>query len=70
MSQYLNKLSDQVFLTMLGFSCNNNCIMCTTKPKEKNYKDRTTQEILDDLQEGIKQGFRRVELQLEQTSKD
>ncbi len=61
MPQSLNKPSDQVFLAMLGFSCNNNCIMCTTKPKEKNYKDRTTQEILDDLQKGIKQGFRRVE---------
>ncbi len=61
MPPYLNKPSDQVFLAMLGFSCNNNCIMCTTKPKEKNYKDRTIQEILDDLQEGIKQGFRRVE---------
>jgi cyclic pyranopterin phosphate synthase len=52
---------NQVFLAMLGFSCNNNCIMCTTKPKEKNYKDRDTKEILDDLQKGINQGFKKVE---------
>ena len=53
--------SNQVFLTMLGFSCNNNCIMCTTKPKERDYKDRDTKEILDDLKKGINQGFRKVE---------
>jgi len=53
--------SNQIFLVMLGFSCNNNCIMCTTKPKEKNYKDRNTKEILNDLKKGIKQGFRKVE---------
>jgi len=53
--------SNQVFLNMLGFSCNNNCIMCTTKPKEKNYRDRNTEDILDDLKKGINQGFRKVE---------
>lgn len=53
--------SNQVFLAMLGFSCNNNCIMCTTKPKGIDYKDRTTHEILNDLKEGINQGFKKVE---------
>lgn len=52
---------NQVFLVMVGFSCNNNCIMCTTKPKEKHYQDRTTQEILDDLKNGMNQGFEKVE---------
>lgn len=46
---------------MLGFSCNNNCIMCTTKPKGENYKDRTTEEVIRDLQKGIKQGFKKIE---------
>ncbi len=46
---------------MLGFSCNNNCIMCTTKPKGKKYNDRSTKEVIKDLERGIKQGFKRVE---------
>jgi len=53
--------SNQGLLIMTGFSCNNNCIMCTTKPKEKDYKDRNTKEILGDLKKGIGQGFREVE---------
>ncbi len=53
--------SNQGLLIMTGFSCNNNCIMCTTKPKEKDYKDRDTKEILGDLEKGIRQGFREVE---------
>jgi len=53
--------SGQIFLVMLGFSCNNNCIMCTTKPKAELYKDRSTQEIVKDLVKGIKQGFKKVE---------
>ncbi len=53
--------SSQIFLVMLGFSCNNNCIMCTTKPKAEFYKDRKTQEIVKDLEKGIKQGFKKVE---------
>jgi len=53
--------SGQIFLAMLGFSCNNNCIMCTTKPKEENYKDRTTEEIIKDLEMGVKQNFKKVE---------
>lgn len=46
---------------MLGFSCNNNCIMCTTKPKGEKYKDRGTEEIIKDLEKGINQGFKKVE---------
>jgi len=56
-----NVPSGQIFLAMLGFSCNNNCIMCTTKPKGGNYKDRTTEEIIKDLERGIKQNFKKVE---------
>ncbi len=61
MTQYPTISSGQIFLAMLGFSCNNNCIMCTTKPKGKNYKDRSTEEVIEDLEKGIKQGFRKVE---------
>lgn len=62
MDRAINKNNpNQVFLVMLGFSCNNNCIMCTTKPKEKYYQDRTTREILEDLKKGMNQGFKKVE---------
>jgi len=62
MNKDINKNnSNQVFLVMVGFSCNNNCVMCTTKPKEKYYQDRTTREILDDLKNGADQGFKKVE---------
>lgn len=46
---------------MLGFSCNNNCIMCTTKPKGEKHQDRSSGEIIKDLEKGINQGFRKVE---------
>ncbi len=35
--------------------------MCTTKPKGKKYDDRNTEEVIKDLERGIKQGFKRVE---------
>lgn len=46
---------------MTGFSCNNNCVMCTTQPKHSYYTDRSTDEILHDLKQGRKQNYKRVE---------
>jgi len=46
---------------MTGFSCNSNCIMCSTRPKAEFYSDRKTQEIIEDLTKGIKEGYSRVE---------
>jgi len=54
-------LEGQVFLIMTGFSCNNNCIMCTTTPKSKNYPDRSTKDIVNDIDKGSQQGYDRVE---------
>lgn len=47
-------LSKSMWLIMTGFSCNNNCLMCSTRPKAKNFPDRTTEEILEDLKRGRK----------------
>ncbi len=51
----------QIFLIVTGFSCNNNCVMCSVKPKSKNFPDRTTQEIIKDLIKGRKKNYERVE---------
>lgn len=53
--------SHLIWLIMTGFSCNCNCIMCSTRPKAKVYSDRTTREIIDDLKQGKKKGYIRVE---------
>ena len=46
---------------MTGFSCNNNCIMCSTRPKANFYPDRATDEIIKDLVKGRKEGYSKVE---------
>ena len=46
---------------MTGFSCNSNCIMCSTRPKAEFHSDRKTQEIIEDLTKGIKEGYSKVE---------
>jgi len=54
-------VSGQVFLIMTGFSCNNNCLMCSVRPKGFYYSPRTTEEIITDLEEGKQLGYERVE---------
>jgi len=46
---------------MTGFSCNSNCIICSTKPKAEFYPDRSTEEIIKDLAKGKKKGYSKVE---------
>ena len=53
--------SEKIWLVMTGFSCNNNCIMCSTKPKTQTYLDRPTEEIINDLKEGKKKNYLRTE---------
>jgi len=55
------KTSKPIWLVMTGFSCNSNCIMCSTRPKAEFHPDRKTQEIIGDLTKGIKEGYSRVE---------
>jgi len=51
----------RVWLVMTGFTCNNNCIICSTKPKAKMYSDRTSAEIVNDLIKGRELGYERVD---------
>ncbi len=52
----------QIWLVMTGFSCNNNCIMCSTRPKAKFYSDRPTEEVVSDLRRGRELGYEEVDL--------
>lgn len=61
MSKQIIKKQEKIWLVMTGFSCNNNCVMCSTKPKAKVYSDRSTEEIIKDLLKGKKQDYKRVE---------
>jgi len=40
---------------ILGFSCNNNCIFCLDE-KDRNIKSKTTAEIINEIEEGKKEG--------------
>lgn len=55
------KKNAEQLLVLTGFTCNNNCIVCSIKDKEKNYPDRIFGDLVKDLQLGIEKGFRGVE---------
>ena len=52
----------QIWLVMTGFSCNNNCVMCSTRPKAKNFPDRETEEIVADLVRGRSLGHQELDI--------
>jgi len=54
-------ISKSIWLIMTGFSCNSNCVICSTKPKAEFYPDRSTEEIIEDLKKGKKKGYNKVE---------
>jgi len=54
-------ITGQVFLVMTGFACNNDCIMCSVKPKGLHYKPRNTEEIITDMKRGKQLQYNRVE---------
>jgi len=51
--------SKNVLLVVTGWSCNNNCLFCSTVA-DRNI-NRTTSEIIRDLEDGFKKGYRVVE---------
>lgn len=51
----------QIFLMMTGFTCNNDCVICSVKPKGAQYHPRGTKEIIADLIKGRKLHYERVE---------
>lgn len=62
MSKSKEKLDiNKSLLILTGFSCNNNCIVCSLKDRQEFYPDRTTEEIMKDISEAGKKGFNTVE---------
>lgn len=51
----------QSLLVLCGFSCNNNCIVCSLKDRQEFYPDRTTEKIMQDMLVAQKKGFKAVE---------
>ena len=52
----------QIWLVMTGFSCNNNCVVCSTKPKARFFPDRESDEIVTDLIKGRNLGYEEVDI--------
>lgn len=62
MSKNKEKLDiNKSLLILTGFSCNNNCIVCSLKDRQEFYPDRITEEIMKDMSEARKKGFNAVE---------
>jgi len=56
-----NKNDNKTLLVLIGFSCNNNCIVCSVRSKRHSYLDRSYQEVAKDIKQGRKNGFNRIE---------
>ena len=54
-------LSEQIFLVMTGFNCNNNCLMCSVRPKGLFHSPRPKEDILKNIKDGKKQNYQRIE---------
>jgi len=52
---------DCFLLVLTGFTCNNNCVICSVKGKEKNHPDRGFDAIAADLRQGAGEGYGSVE---------
>ncbi len=48
-------------LLLVGFSCNNNCVVCSVKSREQFYPDRSFSDIVAELEQKKKEGFNDVE---------
>jgi cyclic pyranopterin phosphate synthase len=53
--------ASKLWLIMTGFSCNNNCLLCSLRPQAKLNKDKDTRDILKLIDEGRQAGYARVE---------
>ncbi len=56
-----SNLRGQNLLVLTGFSCNNNCLMCSVRDRGSFYADRKYEAVVDDLKKGRENGFDWVE---------
>ncbi|MDD4931117.1 MAG: radical SAM protein [Candidatus Colwellbacteria bacterium] len=52
---------ERICVVMTGFSCNNNCIVCSVRPYGRNNQDRETADIIRSMEEGRNNGIPGVE---------
>lgn len=48
-------------MVLTGFSCNNNCLICSVRPKKSSYPDRSYQEISTEIEGKKREGFENIE---------
>lgn len=56
----MNK-KEKALVLLTGFSCNNNCIICSVRERQFSYQDRSKEELISDLKAGRRKGFGYVE---------
>ncbi|MCD4761715.1 radical SAM protein [bacterium] len=56
-----NNQTEKTLIIVTGFSCNNNCLMCSIKPEGENTHDSSFDDIVNRLKGGIVDNFDRVE---------
>ncbi len=57
----MEKNTNKNLLVLTGFSCNNNCLMCSVRGKGEFYPDRSHHDLIGDLKRGREEGFDWVE---------
>ena len=55
------KINSKNLLVLTGFSCNNNCVVCSVRTKQQFYPDRTYKDLEKELERGRRNGFSWVE---------
>jgi MoaA/NifB/PqqE/SkfB family radical SAM enzyme len=55
------KINNKLLLVLTGFSCNNNCVVCSVRTKKPFYPDRSYEELLKEMKRGRKNGFNEIE---------
>lgn len=51
----------KTLVLLTGFSCNNNCAICSVRERQNVYSDRSKEELISDLKKGRQNGFDYVE---------
>lgn len=61
MDDNASKAIAPVWLIVVGFACNNNCVLCSFRLLAKNADDQTTEAIKEKIDQGWENGYVRVE---------
>lgn len=61
MNKINNTKKDKTLVIITGFSCNNNCIMCSLRPGSGKMQNASTQELTERLKRGREESYEKVE---------